>query len=142
MPVPARRHPVSARFPDLLDWLESPWPAVLPFGSGQTFRIEDYTEDGKYMIRAELPDLDPEKDIEVTVQPRMLTIHAEHHEETKQDRHSEFRYGSLTRTVTLPESAEPEKITASYDKGILKVIVPVPEEAKTAGRRVTVEHAS
>jgi len=105
-------------------------------------RIEDYTEDGKYLTRAELPDLDPEKDIEVTVEPRTLTIHAERHEETKQDRHSEFRYGSLTRTVTLPESADPEKITATYDKGVLKVTVPVPEEAKTAGRRVTVEHAS
>jgi HSP20 family molecular chaperone IbpA len=142
MPLPARRHPVSARFPDLLDWLESPWPAVLPFGSAQTFRIEDYTEDGKYMIRAELPDLDPEKDIEVTVEPRTLTIHAERHEETRQDRHSEFRYGSLTRTVRLPEDADPDMITASYGKGILKVIVPVPEEEKSAARRITVAHAS
>jgi len=47
MPLPARRHPVSARFPDVLDWLESPWSAMLPFGQTQTFRVEDYTEDGK-----------------------------------------------------------------------------------------------
>ncbi len=64
MPLPAGRHPVTARFPDLLDWLESPWSAVLPFGPAQTFRVEDYTEDGKYVIRAELPDLDPEKDVD------------------------------------------------------------------------------
>lgn len=142
MPVPARRHPVSARFPDLLDWLESPWPAVLPFGSAQTFRVEDYTEDGKYMIRAELPGVDPEKDLEVTVEPGTLTIHADRHEETRQDRHSEFRYGSLTRTVTLPEGADPDKITASYDKGILKVTIPAPDGAKSAGRRIAVERAS
>ncbi len=69
-------------------------------------------------------------------------LHAERHEETTQDRHSEFKYGSLTRTVALPEGADPDKITATYDKGILKVTVPVPEEAKPATRRITVGPAS
>jgi HSP20 family molecular chaperone IbpA len=142
MPLPARRHAGPARFPDLLDWLDSPWSAVLPFGPAHTFRVEDYTEDGTYTIRAELPDLDPEKDVEVTVESGMLTIHAEHREETKQDRHTEFKYGSLTRTVTLPAGADPDQITASYDKGILKVTVPVPEEAKPAARKVVVGHSS
>jgi HSP20 family protein len=142
MPLPARRHAVAARFPDLLDWLETPWSAVLPFGSAQTFRVEDYTEDGTYLIRAELPGIDPDKDVEVTVDSGMLTIHAERREETKQDRHSEFKYGSLTRTVALPEGADPDKIVASYDQGILKVTVPVPEGAKPTGRRIAVGHAS
>ena len=142
MPVPARRHTGPSRFPDLFDWLESPWPAWLPFGSPQTFRVESDTEEGKYLIRAELPGLDPEKDVEVTVESGMLTIHAERREETKQDRHSEFKYGSLTRSVSLPEGADPDNITASYDQGILKVIVPVPKEAKPAARRIAVGHAS
>jgi HSP20 family molecular chaperone IbpA len=68
---------MSARFPELLDWLESPWSAVLRFGPAQTFRVEDYTEDGTYMIRAELPGVDPDKDVEVTVESGLLTIHAE-----------------------------------------------------------------
>jgi len=142
MPLPAHRHAGPARFPDLLDWLDSPWSAVLPFGPAQTFRVEDYTEDGTYMIRAELPGVDPDKDVEVTIESGMLTIHAERREETKQDRHSEFKYGSLTRSVTLPEGADPDKITASYDDGILKITVPVPKEAKPATRRVAVGHAS
>ncbi len=142
MPLPARRRAVPARFPDLFDWLESPWPALLPFGQAQTFRIEDYVEDGNYMIRAELPGVDPEKDVEVTVESGMLTIHAERREETKEDRHSEFSYGSLTRSVSLPEGADPEKITASYDKGILKVTVPIPAETKSAARKISVEHES
>lgn len=142
MPLPARRHAVPARFPDLLDWLDSPWSAVLPFGPAHAFRVEDYTEDGKYMIRAELPGLDPEKDVEVTVESGMLTIHAERREETKEDRHSEFKYGSLTRSVTLPEGADPDSITATYDQGMLTVTVPVPEEAKPAARRIAVGHAS
>jgi HSP20 family molecular chaperone IbpA len=133
---------MAVRFPDLSDWLESPWSAVLPFGSAQTFRVEEYTEDGTYMIRAELPGLDPDRDVEVTVESGMLTIHAERREETRKDRHSEFRYGSLTRTVALPEGADPDNITASYDQGILKVTVPVPENAKPAARKIAIGHAS
>jgi len=142
MPLPAHRHAVPTRFPELLDWLESPWPAVLPFGAAHTFRVEDYTEDGTYMIRAELPGVDPEKDVEVTVESGMLTIHAERREEKKEDRHSEFKYGSLTRSVTLPEGADPDNITATYDQGILKVTIPVPEETKPATRKIAVGHAS
>jgi len=142
MPLPARRHNVPARFPDLFDWLDSPWSAWRPFGSAQTFRVEDYTEDGKYLVRAELPGLDPDKDVEVTVESGILTIHAERREETKEDRRSEFRYGSLTRTVALPEGADPDKITAKYDKGILEVSIPLQDATKPAGRRIAVKQRS
>lgn len=142
MPLPARRHAVSARLPDLFDWLDSPWSAVLPSGLGQTFRVEDYTDDGNYVVRAELPGLDPDKDVEVTAEPGMLTIHAERHEESRQDRHSEFRYGSLTRSVSLPEGVDPDNITASYDQGILRVSVPVPREAPQSARRISIGHPS
>ena len=91
MPLPTRRHNVPARFPDIFDWLDSPWSAWLPFGHAQTFRVEDHTEDGKYLVRAELPGLDPDKDIEVTVESGMLTIHAERREESKEGRHSDRR---------------------------------------------------
>src|SRR5215472_17613106 len=64
-----------------------PRSAMLPFRPAQTFRVEDYTEDGKYVIRAELPGLDPD-DVQVTVESGMLTIRAERREETKQNRHS------------------------------------------------------
>ena len=142
MPLPAHRHSAPARFPDLLDWLDSPWSAWLPFGSTQTIRVEDYTEDGNYLIRAELPGLDPDKDVEVTADNGVLTIHAERREETKEDRHSEFRYGALTRSVTLPEGADPDNITARYDNGILEVSVPVREQAKPASHRISVQHSS
>jgi len=139
MPLPARRLMPQARIPDLLDWLDAPWPAMLPFGSNATFRVEDYVDDGTYMIRAELPGVDPEGDVEVTVESGVLTIRAERREESKQDRHSEFRYGSLSRTVTLPEGADADKITARYDKGILEVTVPVPQRGKTGPRQISVK---
>lgn len=134
------RRPSLARFPDLFDWLESPWASLLPFAPAQTFRVEDYEEDGRHVVRAELPGLDPEKDIEVTADAGVLTIHAERREERKETHHSEFRYGSLTRSVTLPAGADVEKITASYSQGILEVGVPFPEQAKPERRRITIEH--
>lgn len=138
MPLPARRRTL----PDLLDWADAPWPAFLPFGPGQALRVEDYTEDDKYVIRAELPDVDPDKDVEVTADAGMLTIHAERREESRKERHSEFRYGSLTRSVPLPEGADPDKITAKYAKGILEVSVPVPKQAKPASRHITIQQSS
>ena len=70
----------------------------------------------------------------------MLTIHAERREEHKEPRRSEFRYGSLTRSVTLPERADTEHITARYDKGILQVTVPVPK-AKAECRGIEISHS-
>jgi HSP20 family protein len=138
MAAPARRRP-AARFPDLLDWLDSPLPGFLPFGSAQTFRVEDYADDGKYIVRAELPGLDPETDVEVTVNSGTLTIRAERREEDKEPRRSEFRYGLLTRSVSLPAGADQGKISAKYDKGILEVVIPVQEEEKQGTRRIAVK---
>lgn len=141
MPLPVRRHAAPAWFADRLDWLETPWFSLMPFGPGQTFRVEDYTEDGKYLVRAELPGIDPAKDVEVTVDSGLLSIHAERRDETKEDRHSEFRYGAMTRSFSLPEGADPEKVTATYEKGILEITVPIQKQGKLAARRVTIERA-
>jgi HSP20 family protein len=126
--------------PDMLDWLDSPWATLLPFTANQTFRVEDYVKDDQYVVRAELPGMDPAKDIEVSVADGTLTIHAERREEHKEPHRSEFRYGSFDRSLTLPERADTEHITARYEKGILEVSVPV-TEAKPEGRRVKIEQA-
>ena len=136
MAKPPARRP-SARFPDLLDWFDAPWSPLLPFTSGQTFRVEDYVEDGHYIVRAELPGVDPAKDVEITVDEGTLTIRAERKEEQKDNHRSEFRYGSFTRSVSLPSRADADHITARYDKGILTVDVPV-QEAKPSGRKIEI----
>ena len=64
--VPAR---FRAMFPDLADWLESPCTGPPLFLTGQVFRLEEAIRDNRYVIRAELPGLDPENDLEVTVEP-------------------------------------------------------------------------
>jgi HSP20 family molecular chaperone IbpA len=105
------------------------------------FRVEDYVKDNNYVVRAELPGMDPDKDIEITVDDGTLTIRAERREEEHEAHRSEFRYGSFTRSVALPDRADTEHITARYDKGILEVSVPVPA-AKEEGHRVTITKAS
>ncbi len=129
-----------ALFPGLIDWLESPWAGPPQFTAAQSFRVEEMTKDNRYVIRAELPGLDPERDIEVTVEGRNLTIHAERRQEDSGPDRSEFRYGSLTRLVRLPARVDAKDVTARYERGVLEVSVPAREE-KPEGIRVAIEKA-
>ena len=140
--LPRRQAPavLQAMFPALADWLESPWKAPLPFTAAQTFRVEEVAQDSRYVIRAELPGLDPETDIEVTVDGRVLTIYAERRQEDKEPYRSEFRYGSVTRSVRLPAKVDATDVSARYEKGVLEVSVPV-REVKPEGSRIAIEKA-
>ena len=140
LPRPQTPARFRAMFPDLADWLGSPWSGPPPFLAGQVFRLEESIRDDRYVIRAELPGLDPENDIEVTVDGRILTIRAERRQQDKGPYRSEFRYGSLARAVKLPARVDPADVTARYDKGVLEVSVPV-EAVKPEGTRITVKDA-
>ncbi len=130
-----------AVFPDLADWLESPWTGPPPFLTGQVFRLEEAMRDDRYVVRAELPGLDPENDIEVTVEGRILTIRAERRQQDNAPCRSEFRYGSLARAVRLPARVEAADVSARYDKGVLEVSVPV-RVVKPEGTRIPIEDAN
>ena len=140
LPRPQAPARFRAMFPDLADWLESPWTGPPPFMAAQTFRVEEMIRDNRYVIRAELPGLDPEKDIDVTVEGRTLTIHAERRQEDSGPYRSEFRYGSLTRQFRLPAKVDPKDIAARYEKGVLEVSVPV-REVGPEGVKVPIENA-
>ena len=140
LPRPQAPARFRAMFPDLADWLESPWTGPPPFLAGQVFRVEESIRDNRYVIRAELPGLDPENDIEVTVDGRTLTIRAERREQDNGQYRSEFRYGSLARAVRLPARVDAADVTARYDKGVLEVSVPV-RVVKPAGTQIPIENA-
>jgi len=143
MAKPVRRQALAilrAMFPDLPDWPESPWTALLAFSSAQTFRVEELVRDSHYVIRAELSGLDPANDIEVTVDGRALTIYAERWRKDDGPHRTEFRYGPLTRSVRLPARVDAQDITARYQKGILEVSFPIPA-AKPEGSRIPIEDA-
>ncbi|MDH2430830.1 Hsp20/alpha crystallin family protein [Sphaerisporangium sp. TRM90804] len=126
--------------PDLIDWLEAPLAGLRP-AVGQAIRFEDYVLDGRYVLRAELPGVDPDKDVEITLAGGVLTIRAERQHEEKDEHRSEFRYGSLTRSIALPPGTDDRDVKAVYDRGILEVSVKLAED-KQEGRRILVGHTS
>jgi HSP20 family molecular chaperone IbpA len=140
LPRPEAPAVFRALFPGLVDWLESPWTGPPQFTAAQSFRVEEVARDNRYLIRAELPGLDPEKDIQVTVDGATLTIHAERRQEDSGPHRSEFRYGSLTRLVSLPVKVDAKDVTARYERGVLEVSVPAPE-VRPEGDRVAIEKA-
>ena len=113
-------------------------PSML-FGA-QAFRIEEYTEGRTYVVRAEVPGLDPDKDITVSQFGDHLQIRIQRTEERIDKAHSEFHYGTFARSVQLPVSAEQDGVTAAYNAGILEVRVPLAGKV-APGREIPVTTA-
>ena len=104
-------------------------------------RVEEFRDGGNLVVKAEMPGIDPEKDVDVSVSDGVLHIQAERQEKTehkdKDGYRTEFRYGSFTRDIALPRGAKEEDVTASYRDGVLEVRVPVPEGSEVP-KKVTV----
>jgi len=136
MSVPARR---QSLLPDLSDWFDS-FPSLMgwrPMASLQAIRVEDFVDGDDYVVRAELPGIDPDNDVEITVQGGVLTIRAERKEETSDKNRSEFRYGSFVRSVHLPDGANEDTVRAAYKDGILTVRVALTQPSADA-KKITI----
>lgn len=105
-------------------------------------RVEEFVDDETLVVRAELPDLDPDKDVELSVSDGLLHIHAEREEKSehkeKDSYRSEFRYGSFRRTIALPPGTSDEDIQATYKDGVLEVRAPMMKETKPPVTRVPI----
>ncbi len=124
---------VANPFAEMLDWLDSGATFGLrSFGLSPYVRVEDFVEDGTYVLRAEMPGIDPDKDVTVSVEDDVLTIRGERREEEKDKHHREFHYGSFTRSITLPKGVDAAEITATYTDGVLEVRVPKAVDASAA----------
>jgi HSP20 family molecular chaperone IbpA len=132
-----------AVFPELSEFFEGfpSWAHLRPALGTHVIRVEDEVTDGIYAVRAEIPGVDPAKDVDITVRDGVLTIKAERSEKKETNGRSEFSYGSFIRSVTLPPGADEDAIKAGYDKGILTVSVPV-SEGEPAAKHVAVESGS
>lgn len=97
--------------------------------------------DDAIVLKAELAGMDP-KDINIEVQDNVLTVSGERRfeEEVKEDKfyRIERRYGSFSRSLALPSTADETKVEAKYENGVLKVTVPKAEIAKPKKITVTV----
>jgi len=119
----------SNRLADMVDWLES-GPSIALRDGDRFVRVEDFERDGTYVVRAELPGVDPDQDIEVSLEGDYLTIRGERHEEIREKNRSEFRYGSFSRSLRMPPGADASTVQATYRDGILEVVVPLGEERR------------
>jgi len=104
--------------------------------------VEEMRDGSDLVVRAELPDVDPDKDVEISLSDGVLHIRGERQEKSehkeKDGYRSEFRYGSFSRDIPMPGSVKPEDVRATYENGILEVRVPVGEDTKSAVTKVPV----
>jgi HSP20 family protein len=119
------RHPNSPAT-EFFQWLDLNRPSSLS-DLMHFVPVESYTENGTFVVRTDLPGVDPDKDIEVKVDGDVLTIQGERREEEHDNTHSEVRYGSFTRSMRLPKGVDASNVTARYDAGVLVVSMPMTE---------------
>jgi HSP20 family protein len=135
------------------EWPMAPFPPMRWFddlfgeaNAAQPIKVEEFTEDGTLVVRAELPGFDPTKDVTVTVDGGVLQIVAERQTEEKDEERDfhrrELRYGSFARTLALPDGVDESAVTATAKDGILEVRVPMPPEPTIEpARRIPIDHA-
>ena len=125
---------------DRFDRMFDEWMKGLPFRrpmfgrewtAEDVIRVDEFRENGNLVVRAELPGIDPDKDVELSVSDGVLHIDAERREEEKVEekgylRH-EIRAGSFSRSLPLPPGVSEADVTATYKDGILEVRIPTPE---------------
>lgn len=119
------------------------WPGLAALREGdQMIRIEESRDDDRLVIRAEMPGIDPDKDVEIKVRDHTLEIRGERREEKSSEeqgtRRSEFRYGSFFRAVPLPTEAKEGDVEASYKDGVLEVRVPCAPAIEEKPQRIPV----
>jgi len=124
------------RFPESWGW---------PFESSedqQWLRVEEFQDGDVLVVRAELPDIDPDKDVEITSEDGVARIHAHREQKSetknKESYRSEFRYGEFDREIVLPHGTKAKDIKASYKDGILEVRIPSAAEVSPAATKVPI----
>src|SRR5579863_3644187 len=103
--------------------------------------VDVYEDEHNVTLKIEVPGID-EKDIDVRIENNTLTVRGERkiEKEEKEEnyRRVERQYGSFTRTFNLPTTVDSEKVSANYDKGVLKIALPKKAAAKPKQIKVNV----
>jgi HSP20 family protein len=93
--------------------------------------VESFSREGHYVLRFDLPGVDP-KDIDVSVRNGTLLIRGERkfvqNVQEKDYHYRETAYGKFERRMALPQGVDRDKITASYQNGVLEVSIPLPAQ--------------
>ena len=122
--------------------------APVPGNGGSTMRrwvpsMDLVETDEHFVLRADLPGMS-EEDIKIEFEDGTLTVSgerkAEHESKSEGYYRVERAFGSFSRSLTLPQGIDPEAVTASFDRGVLEVRIPKPEERKP--RRIEIGGAA
>jgi HSP20 family protein len=95
----------------------------------------------QYVVRADLPGV-PEEDVTVQMQDNVLTIagqRAIEHEPKEGYFRLERAFGSFSRSLTLPDGVDPDKVTARFERGVLQIAIPKPEQKKPRQVQISLE---
>jgi len=127
--TPARWWPETS----LLNSLFEDFPFGVSFEKGMVPAVDILEKDGNLILRAELPGM-REKEINLKLDGNVLTFSGERKLENEENRDNyrriERSYGSFSRSFTLPETADREKVKAEYKNGVLTVTIPLKPEAQ------------
>jgi HSP20 family protein len=104
--------------------------------------VDVYEDEHNITLKIEVPGID-ENDINVSIENNTLTVHGERRFE-KDEKEENFHrvermYGSFTRSFSLPNTVDPEQVSAHYEKGVLKIRLAKKAEAKPKLIKVNVE---
>lgn len=102
--------------------------------------VDIYEDEHSVVIKAEVPDVE-QKDIDIRIENNTLTLRGErkHSSDVKKENYYrvERYFGQFQRSFSLPHSIDQDKVQASYDKGILTIILP--KLAETKQKQISVE---
>ncbi|MEX0698907.1 MAG: Hsp20/alpha crystallin family protein [Acidimicrobiia bacterium] len=127
------------------EWRLFDFPRFIGEGHEFAFRpsIDIARHDGELIVIVELPGIDPEKDVEISIDDDVLSIKGEKSAETEFSEDNRYiherGYGRFQRRIPLPVGVDPDKVAAVYDKGVLTVRVSLPEEKTTEAHHIPIE---
>ena len=105
-------------------------------------RVEEFAEGGTFVVRVDLPGIDPDKDVKISLVGDMLHIDAERREEEKTEERDyvrrEIHYGSFHRELPVPKGTLEADIQASYKVGMFDVRAPMTKGEVEATKKIPV----
>jgi HSP20 family protein len=123
------------------------WPSLISRRFGRPVMLPEvdvHEDDKQLMIEVDLPGVD-EKDVSVTMANGTLTIKGEKKSEREEKEENyylaERSYGKFERSLSLPDTIDPDKIEAKFDKGVLTITAPKKPEAVKAEKKIEIKKA-
>ncbi len=129
-----------SRFPLATDLFNDFFSTISEFdqNKSQVPAVNIMEDENKYNLEFAVPGMKKE-DISINIENDMLIVSGESQTESDEKKNSytrrEFSYNSFNRSFSLPETVDAEKISATYEDGLLNLVLPKKEDAKAKGPR-------